>query len=606
MVVGKRHAEAVDHGRRRRLPPQGRSTATRRASSPTCGRCRSAVVLVAYCLWAFEKAERHRHVGPVVPAVDRALRRRRAPLRPRCSTGRGRRPRSWCSPTACPPVIGVVWAAVFGLGVLRAHERRTAARTPGGAGGAPAPTAAEVCAPRVDRRARPSRPLDQRPGRGVVARGLGRSYGDAAQNAGGLVIDATGVSAASSPSTSDDRRRDRGRRHVSLDDLMRWFVPAGWFVPVTPGHPATSPSAARSPSDIHGKNHHARRHLVRPRALSCARHADGERHGHGGARPATPTLFWATAGGMGLTGVVLDATVASARSRPAGSPGRHRPAPTTSTTCMAHPLGRRRPLRVLGRLGRPPPLAAGSSAGRCITQGDFADASTSCRRRRRQPLAFAPRPSPPCPRWCRRGLLNRWRIQAFNEAWWRKAPPHRRDEIQTISRFFHPLDGVVGWNRLYGPRGFLQWQMRRAVRRRGRAARRGHRGVRRRPRPDVHRRAQAFGAANPGPLSFPLPGLDPVARHPGRDRRRSAPCSTGSTTRSWRPAAGSTWPRTAACAPSWCRRCTPGSRSGGRSAPGRPRPGHPERPRPPPRAVADRRGASRSAWSSASASGRCR
>jgi decaprenylphospho-beta-D-ribofuranose 2-oxidase len=56
------------------------------------------------------------------------------------------------------------------------------------------------------------------------------------------------------------------------------------------------------------------------------------------------------------------------------------------------------------------------------------------------------------------GLLNKLSIRAFNELWFRKAPVERRDEIQSIPTFFHPLDMVRGWNRIYGPAGFLQWQ----------------------------------------------------------------------------------------------------------------------------------------------------
>ncbi len=335
--------------------------------------------------------------------------------------------------------------------------------------------------------------------RGIIARGLGRSYGDSAQNAGGTVLDCTSLIGLRSIDL------ERGVAVVdagsSLDDLMRWLVPLGWFVPVSPGTRFVTVGGAIA-SDIHGKNHHVDGSFCRWVESCTIQLATGERRV---LRPEgeTAELFWATAGGMGLTGVVLDATL---RLHPVSSASMVVDTERVDDldACMAAmESGDERYRYSVAWIDC---VATGASLGRSVlTRGDHAPAEALAPKHRSRARRFDPGQRLAAPPWLPPGLLNRASVAAFNETWFRKAPRQCRGEIQGIASFFHPLDGLGGWNRLYGPRGFLQHQC---------VVPFGAEDTLRRIVEDLATSGCAsflavlkrFGPADPGPLSFPMPG----------------------------------------------------------------------------------------------------
>jgi decaprenylphospho-beta-D-ribofuranose 2-oxidase len=351
--------------------------------------------------------------------------------------------------------------------------------------------------------------------RGAVARGLGRAYGDSAMNAGGLVVSSTGVSGVL------DLDHTRGTARVlagtSLDSLLREIVPQGWFVPVTPGTRYITVGGAIA-ADIHGKDHHASGSFGAHVESLVLGLPDGTRRtltpgpsGRGSGEHVKNTdEFWATCGGMGLTGTVVEATIRLHAIETSLLRVDTDRVPDLDTLLALVSEGGRRHRYSVAWVDF---LARGRSLGRSVlTQGDFARRDElpragrrGIRRWERDPLAYGTPPPVPAPRVVPGGVLNKGSILAFNELWYRLHPRRRRDELQSISRFFYPLDLVDGWNRMYGPRGFLQWQCQLPF---------GAEGVLRHVVESLadHRAPsflavlKCFGAADPAPLTFAGPG----------------------------------------------------------------------------------------------------
>ncbi|WP_369253405.1 FAD-binding protein [Geodermatophilus amargosae] len=334
--------------------------------------------------------------------------------------------------------------------------------------------------------------------RGLLARGLARSYGDAAQNAGGGVLDMTASDRVLAVDlAAGEVEVEAG---ISLDRLMTLFVPMGLFVPVTAGTRYVTVGGAIA-ADIHGKNHHV--------AGSFAQHvrwldlltADGRVRRVGPERDAD--LFWATAGGMGLTGVILRARV---RMKPIESSQVLVDTDRTPDLDSLMTLLSETDHLYDYSVAWIDCVATGRRMGRSVlTRGRFAARDELPAGKRTDPLRYSGPVRLSVPDVFPPGVLNVATVTAFNELWYRTSPRRRRGQLQGIPAFFHPLDGVGHWNRVYGPRGFVQYQftvpfgqeeaMREALRRISHSGHASFLAVLKR-----------FGAGNPGMLSYPSPG----------------------------------------------------------------------------------------------------
>ena len=350
------------------------------------------------------------------------------------------------------------------------------------------------------------------PPKSLIARGLGRSYGDAAQLKDGTVIELPAFDRIKLDPVSGTVTAGAG---VSLDQILRVIVPAGFFLPVTPGTRNVTVGGAIA-ADVHGKNHHVDgsfgNHVQRLLLVD----------GTGTLRELTPSgrssfeeqaFFWATVGGMGLTGVIVEATfslIPITSSLIKVDTTRYRDLESLMAAMVEADSRYRYSVAWVDSL---------DAKGRgVLTCGDHAPAEALPTNLRHDPLQYDPKALASAPPFLPGGLLNKLTVRAFNEAWYRKAPKRRVGELQAIAPFFHPLDGVQDWNRIYGPAGFLQYQF--AVpNEAANLVPRTLEFLRQVGAPGFLTVLKRFGPSNQAPLSFPIPGwtlaIDLPASVPG-------------------------------------------------------------------------------------------
>jgi FAD/FMN-containing dehydrogenase len=332
---------------------------------------------------------------------------------------------------------------------------------------------------------------------GFVARGLGRSYGDSATNAGGGVILQERL----------DRLIDfdpqagvlECEAGVSLATIVEHFLPRGFFLPVTPGTKFVTVGGAIA-ADVHGKNHHVDGTFGR--AVESLRLLTANGDVITCSAEQEPEIFWATVGGMGLTGVILSA--------------RFRMLPVQSAYINVRYDRAANLDRALELFGSSDAthrysvawidcLSSGASLGRSVLmRGDHVPAADLPGPYRADPLAVSSKRKKKVPFNFPGWALNTQSVRLFNATFY--ARHGDGDKIVDYDTFFYPLDGVLHWNRIYGKRGFIQYQAL-IPPEKSRAAlvelleKLSASGM-----SSFLAVLKATGPANPGMLSFPFPG----------------------------------------------------------------------------------------------------
>ncbi len=290
--------------------------------------------------------------------------------------------------------------------------------------------------------------------------------------------------------------RVRAGAGVALRGLLAAALREGWFCPVVPGTASVTLGGAFA-ADVHGKNHHevgtlsshvTGAHLVAPAWRGWV------------SPEQEPEYFWAAAGGMGLTGLLTviemqlvrvstDAIVVKqvptsgldSLLSQLDDPAADFPYSVAWVDLLVRPHAPLRGVLMEGRHAEPSDVRDGGVYGLEARAGfDVPDSAPD-------------------------GLLNSWTGQLFNELWYRVAAAKSGERVESIESYFFPLDRLRNWNRLYGSRGFQQYQfviplgaeeaLAAVVRK-----------LRTSPVPTFLAVLKKMGPAGPGPLSFPLEG----------------------------------------------------------------------------------------------------
>jgi FAD/FMN-containing dehydrogenase len=357
--------------------------------------------------------------------------------------------------------------------------------------------------------ARPERYADLKPtSTSLIARGQGRSYGDASLNENGGVI----LTERLDRMLALDVKQGilHAEAGVTLAEILPVIVKQGWFLPVTPGTKHVSLGGCVA-SDVHGKNHHHDGgfgdHVLSIELIL----ADGSHKKCSASENAE--LFWATVGGMGLTGIIGEVTL--------------KLIPIQTAQMMVRNQAAKN-LEHLFELLQDPALddrysvawidclATGDSLGRGVAM--FAHHASNTEFTKADPMHSKPKRTRTLPFDFPAWILNPLSISLFNNLYYKRESSKQTPFLCDYDSYFYPLDAIGHWNRMYGKRGFVQYQcvIPEATALDGITALLKELSASRRS--SFLAVLKRFGAEGKGLLSFPLPGFTLALDLPLRDK----------------------------------------------------------------------------------------
>tara|TARA_B100001989_G_scaffold252638_1_gene235435 strand:+ start:5006 stop:6373 length:1368 start_codon:yes stop_codon:yes gene_type:complete len=281
----------------------------------------------------------------------------------------------------------------------------------------------------------------------LITRGLGRSYGDAAQLKAQTIVDLNHFKSYKLYPRTKEVAAGSG---LTFSELLQKIVQKGFFLPVAPGTKNITVGGAVA-SDVHGKNHHS--------DGSFGNHVkgitliDGKGNIQYLSKTKNPNLFWATIGGMGLTGIIIEVTFSLIRintSLISVDTQKHKDIDSLMASMIEADKKYKYSVAWIDCF---------CAKGRGIlTCGEHLDLRNLEKKKIDNHLSYKNNSFAKVPQSIPNGILNQFTGRAFNEAWFRKTPNLLEQEPQTIGQYFYPLDGIDNWNNIYGSKGFIQYQ----------------------------------------------------------------------------------------------------------------------------------------------------